>query len=114
RAVSDNAGGGRVGTTSSGGRCVMTINVRRQENDRSIGTLLGDATNEVRLLVRKELELAKLELKGEATHVKDSAKFVGVGAFCGYLAVVLVSFAAGWGLAEVMAAGWAFLIVGVI
>ena len=71
-------------------------------DDRSIGDLVGEATGELSLLLRKEVELAKLELKQEAKDAVDSAKFLGIGAFCGYMAVLLVSFAAAWALAEVM------------
>jgi hypothetical protein len=37
----------------------------------------------------------------------------GGAALAGWMTLVLLSFAAAWGLAEVMAIGWAFLIVGV-
>lgn len=95
---------------------VMATNmrVRVREDDRSLGTLVGEAADELSGLVRKEVELAKLELKEELTVATASSKYFGIGAFCGYLAAVLLSFAAAWGLAEVMAAGWAFLIVGVV
>jgi uncharacterized membrane protein len=39
---------------------------------------------------------------------------LGGGALAGYLALILLSFAAAWGLAEVVDAGWAFLIVGLL
>ena len=83
-------------------------------DDRSIGDLVGEATGELSLLLRKEVELAKLELKQEAKDAADSAKFLGIGAFCGYMAVLLVSFAAAWALAEVMPIGLAFLIIGLV
>jgi uncharacterized membrane protein len=38
----------------------------------------------------------------------------GVGGFLGYLAVVMLSFAAAWGLAAVIPDGLAFLIIGLI
>jgi hypothetical protein len=39
---------------------------------------------------------------------------LGGGAAAGYLAALLVSFAAAWGLAEVMPEGVAFLLVGIV
>jgi uncharacterized membrane protein len=36
------------------------------------------------------------------------------GAFCAYLAVILLSFAAAWGLSEIVPEGLAFLIVGAV
>jgi uncharacterized membrane protein len=64
--------------------------------------------------VRKELELAKAETKDELRTAGRAAGAMGAAAFVGYLAVLMLSFAAAWGLSEVMAAGWAFLIVGVV
>jgi hypothetical protein len=83
-------------------------------DDRSIGKLVGEAASEFSGLVRKEIELAKLEVREEVAIATASGKFFGIGALCAYLAVFMLSFAAAWGLAEVMAAGWAFLIVGVV
>src|SRR5438067_1793750 len=85
-----------------------------RSDDRSLGDLVGEATSELSLLVRKEVELAKLEMEEQLSRATDSAKFFGVGAFCGYLAAVLLSFAAAWGLAEVVPIGVGFLIVGVV
>ena len=87
---------------------------RGRSDERSIGDLVGEATSELSLLVRKEVELAKLEMKEQAARATDSAKFLGIAAFCGYLVAVLLAFAAAWGLAEVMPAGVAFLVVAVI
>jgi hypothetical protein len=85
-----------------------------RSDERSIGALVGEATSELSLLVRKEVELAKLEMKEQGARAADSAKYLGIAAFCGYLAAVLLSFAAAWGLAEVMPASVAFLIVAVV
>ena len=81
---------------------------RGRSDERSIGDLVGEATNELSLLVRKEVELAKLEMKEQVARVTDSAKFLGIAAFGGYLAVVLLAFAVAWALAEVMPTGVAF------
>jgi hypothetical protein len=81
--------------------------------DRSVGSLVRDAASEVSLLLRKEVELARLEVREEVVQAKASAARFGGSAFCGYLAAVLLSFAAAWGLAEVVPIGVAFAIVGV-
>ena len=78
---------------------------RGRSDERSIGDLVGEATSELSLLVRKEVELAKLEMKEQVARVTDSAKFLGIAAFGGYLAVVLLAFAVAWALAEVMPTG---------
>ena len=83
-------------------------------DNRSIGDLVGEATSEVSQLFRKELELAKLELQQEAKDAVGSAKLLGIGAFCGYLAIVLLSFAAAWALAEIVPIGVGFVIVGAV
>jgi uncharacterized membrane protein YqjE len=91
----------------------LTDDTRRSDG-RSIGDLVGAATSELSLLVRKEVELAKLEMKEQGARAADSAKYLGIAAFCGYLTAVLLSVAAAWGLAEAVPAGVAFLIVAVI
>jgi uncharacterized membrane protein YqjE len=92
----------------------MATRVRETSEDRSIGKLVGEAASEFSGLVRKEIELAKLEMREEVSVATASGKFFGIGALCAYLAVFMLSLAAAWGLAEVMAVGWAFLIVGVV
>jgi hypothetical protein len=86
----------------------------RAEDDRSLGELLRALTGELQHLFRAELQLAKIETKQELDHAKDVAKHGAVAAGAGVLAVLLLSFAAAWGLAEVMPAGVAFLIVGAV
>jgi|tagenome__1003787_1003787.scaffolds.fasta_scaffold20087900_2 hypothetical protein len=86
----------------------------RAEDDRSLGELLRALTGELQHLFRAELQLAKIETKQELDQAKDVAKHGAVAAGAGVLAVLLLSFAAAWGLAEVMPAGVAFLIVGAV
>ena len=85
----------------------------RVDDDRSVGQLLGDVTRELQALVRKELELARAETKEELQRAGAAGKRFGVAALAGYLAVVMLSFAAAWALAAVMPTGWAFFAVGV-
>jgi hypothetical protein len=82
--------------------------------ERSLGELFSDMTSELSLLVRKEMELARAETKEELRKAGTAAGGFGGAEVAGYMALVLASFAAAWGLAEVMAAGWAFLIVGAL
>jgi len=85
-----------------------------QVADTSIGDLIGNISNDLSQLFRQEVELAKVELKQEAAKAGKAAGMLGVAAFAGYLAVVLLSFAAVFGLANVMDAGWAALIVAAV
>jgi hypothetical protein len=83
-----------------------------QEN--SVGELIGNISDDLSRLFRQEVELAKVEIKQEAAKAGKAAGMLGGAGFAGYLAVVLLSFALVFGLANVMDAGWAALIVAVI
>ena len=84
------------------------------EDDKSLGVLLKELTSEFQRLLRAEVELAKLEVREEVEHAGQVAKFGAVAALAGFFAALLLSFAAAWGLAEVMPVGVAFLIVGLV
>ena len=82
--------------------------------DASLGELFSNLTSDLGDLLRSEMELAKVEMKEEAVKAGRAGGMVGGAAAAGYLALILLAFAAAWGLAEVVDAGWAFLIVGVV
>ena len=83
-------------------------------SDQSLGELVSRMTSDVSALVSTQIELAKVEIKEEVARAGKGAGMVGGAAIAGLLALLLVSFAAAWGLAEVVDAGWAFLIVGLV
>jgi hypothetical protein len=85
-----------------------------QVEQTSIGELIGNISDDLSQLFRQEVELAKAELKQEATKAGKAAGMLGGAGFAGYLAVVLLSFAAVFALDAVMPAGWAALIVAVV
>jgi hypothetical protein len=85
-----------------------------QVAETSIGELIGNISSDLSQLFRQEVDLARAELKREATKAGKAAGMLGVAGFSGYLAVVLLSFALVFGLANVMDAGWAALIVAVL
>jgi uncharacterized membrane protein YqjE len=82
--------------------------------ETSVGELIGNISNDLSQLFRQEVELAKVELKQEASKAGKAAGMLGVAGFAGYLAVVLLSFALVFALSNVMDPGWAALIVAVI
>jgi hypothetical protein len=84
------------------------------QDDRSVGQLFGDLSREFSDLMREEVQLAKAELREEATKAGKAGGMFGGAAVAGYMTLLLVSFAAAWGLAELIPAGFAFLIVGVV
>jgi Putative Actinobacterial Holin-X, holin superfamily III len=80
----------------------------------SIGDLLGDVTRDLSTLMRQEVDLAKAELRQEATKAGKAAGAFGGAGFAGYMVLLFLSFALWWGLSNVMDQGWAALIVAVI
>jgi fatty acid desaturase len=88
------------------------IPYRIEEPDRSLGDLVGDLTSETSRLLRDHVDLAKQEIRTDMRDAARVAASLGAAAVVGVVALVALSLAAGWGLAEVMAPGWAFLIVG--
>lgn len=82
--------------------------------DRSLGELLSRLTDDFGDLVSTQVELAKVEIKEEVSRAGKGAGMLTGAGLGAYLAITLLSFAAAWGLAEVMPEGVAFVIVGVI
>ena len=90
------------------------VDQTRPDDNRSLGELLSEMTSEVSQLFRAEIELAKTEAKEEAAKAARAGVMFGAGGFVGYLAVIMLSFAAAWGLATVIPDGLAFLIIGIV
>ncbi|OQR63484.1 hypothetical protein B6E66_14265 [Streptomyces maremycinicus] len=84
------------------------------DDDRSVGELLSVVTSDVQTLFRQEVELAKVEVKQEATKAGKAAGMYGGAGFAGYMAVFFLSLAAVFALANVIDAGWAALIVAAV
>lgn len=84
------------------------------EPDKSVGELVGRLTKDFGDLVSTHIELAKVETKEEVKKAGKGAGMMAGAALAGLLALILLSFAAAWGLAELMPAGLAFLIVGLV
>jgi hypothetical protein len=88
--------------------------VPADDDQTSLGQLIGDLTQDLSRLMRQELELAKAELREEASKAGKAAGMLGAAGFAGYMTIVLLSFALAFGLANVIGLGWATLIVGVL
>lgn len=84
----------------------------RVDDERPLGDLLSDMGRSLQVLLSKEVELAKAELSEQAARAGKAGALLGVAGVVALLASILLSFAAAWGLAEVMAPGLAFLIIG--
>ena len=81
---------------------------------RSIGDLMRQVTEDLSTLMRKEVELAKAEVREEGKKAGKAAGFFGGAGFGGYMVALFLSLALAAGLSNVMDAGWAALIVAVI
>ena len=104
-----------IGTAGSQG--AVSISARRpvtgpEDAEPTLGSLLSDMTSELSQLMRQEVSLAKAELKEEAAKGAKGAGMLGAAAVTGYLALVMLSFAAAWALAAAMPTGLAFFLVG--
>jgi len=92
----------------------MTAEGRPDVEGTSVGQLLGEVSKDLSTLMRQELELAKAELTTEAKKAGQGAGMFGAAGFAGYMVLIFLSLAAMWGLAAVMAVGWAGLIVAAV
>jgi uncharacterized membrane protein YqjE len=83
-----------------------------QVEDKSIGELVAMASANVSRLVKSEIELAKLELKGDAKRAALGGVLFGVAGVIACVVVILLSIAAAYGLVALGIWHWAaFLIV---
>jgi hypothetical protein len=112
--VTATSGSSRSGATGTGATEVAGAGRVDIRDDRSLGELFGDLSNDLSTLMRKEIELARIELKDEVKNAGRAGGMLGGTALAGYMALLLLSFAAAWALDEVMPTGWAFCIIGVI
>jgi len=86
------------------------IDVR--EGSESLGDLFSRLTTDLSKLMHDEIELAKVELKETAKEAGTAGASLGAAGVFGLMSFLLLSFAAAWGLAEVLPEGVGFLIVG--
>lgn len=80
----------------------------------SLGELVTGMTADFGTLVRKELELAKAELREEAKTTGKAAGMFGAAGVAAHFALLFVSLALAWGLDGLMPRGFAFLLVGLL
>jgi Na+/melibiose symporter-like transporter len=83
-------------------------------SDVSVGHLVGEIGADLSTLMRQELALARAEITQELTKTGKAAGLLGGAGFAGYMLLLFVSFAAWWGLANVMDQSWAALIVAAV
>lgn len=82
--------------------------------ERSLSELLSEVTDEIATLFRKEVELARAETSEQVSRAAKAGAMLGAAAVVGLLTLILLAFAAAWGLSEVVPEGVAFLIVALV
>ncbi|HVE47373.1 MAG TPA: phage holin family protein [Acidimicrobiales bacterium] len=83
-------------------------------DDRSIQELLADFSEGATTLIRKEVELAKVEMKETASKVAQAGAMFTASAIVAFLALQALSVALGFALASFLPDGVAALVVGVL
>ncbi len=82
--------------------------------DLAVGDIIKNITEDVKLLVQDQIELAKVELIPAAKNGGTGAGLFGAAGYFGLSATILLYFAAAFGLVAAGLAAWlAFLIVAV-
>jgi hypothetical protein len=101
-------------TAGQAGYDTATSDERPRVSDTSVGELIGEVANDLSTLMRQELELAKAEIKDEATKSGKAVGMLGAAGFAGYMVALFLSIALWWALANGMDEGWAALLVAVL
>jgi hypothetical protein len=86
----------------------------RHPEDASVGQLMGNISDDLSTLMRQEVELAKAEVRQEASKAGQSAGMFGGSGFAGYMTLLFLSIALWQGLDNVMDSGLAALLVAVL
>jgi len=85
-----------------------------REDPGSLGEIISDISDGLSQLFRKEVELAKAEIRVEAAKAGKAAGLFGGAGLAAWLTAIMLSFALAFGLGNVRDLGWASLIVAVI
>lgn len=87
---------------------------RPDVSEVSLGTIVSGVASDLSDLLRKELELAKAELRVEAQKASKGVGLLGGAGFAGWMLAVFASLALMFALGALMPLGWAALIVAVL
>jgi hypothetical protein len=83
-------------------------------NPPSIGELLSNVSEDLSILVRQELALAKAEATQTASRVGKGSGMLAGAAIAGYFVLLFLSIALWWGLGNAIGHAWSALVVMVI
>jgi hypothetical protein len=90
----------------------MDRRVDVRDESESLGDLFSRLTTDLSKLMHDEIELAKVEMKETAKEAGTAGASLGAAGVLGLMAFLMLSFAAAWGLAEVLPEPVGFVIVG--
>jgi len=90
------------------------VSVQNPKVERSLPELVSDVAKDMSTLVRKELELAKIETKEEISRSAKAGGMLGAAGGAAYFALLLLSFGIVFLLDLVMPLWTAFLVVAVV
>ncbi|WP_345750801.1 phage holin family protein [Microbacterium rhizophilus] len=81
----------------------------------SLGDLLGEVTQDLSVLMRQEIALAKAELKESASKAGKGAGMMGGAGYAALMAVFFLSVALWWGIGDLIDnLGWSAVIVALL
>lgn len=81
--------------------------------EAKLSTLVTTATKDLSTLVREEIALAKAEVKHDVKQAATGGGLFGAAGFCAVFALLLLSYAAAYGIhATGLSLAWSWLIVG--
>ncbi len=79
--------------------------------ERSLGDLFGELSQQTSTLVKKEIELARLEVTRSATTTARNAAMIAVGGVIAYAGAIVVLIGLGWLLASLGLPVWIALVI---
>ena len=101
-----------VGTTKAG-LDAAGANATWTNGEAKLSALVTTATKDLSTLVREEIALAKAEARHDMKQAATGGGLFGVAGFCGLFALLLLSYAAAYGIhATGLSLAWSWLIVG--
>ncbi len=80
----------------------------------SVGELFSEIAEDLSTLMRREVELAKAELRQSATRAAKGAGLLAGAGISGHMVLLFASVAAWWGIGDATGHGWSALIVAAI
>src|SRR5947209_20177576 len=85
-----------------------------REEQRSLGELFRELTDETKRLVSQEVELAKTEVKEKLSALGRDVAFIAIGGILAYSGFLVLLAAAVIGLGHLIGAGFAALLLGAL